>query len=89
LNGAGEGQAGHGERAPAYGSEELQRHNAAHAKAGDVVLLGSAPRVGLEALGVTAEQATLTRRQADGLWWAALDGGEWCIGSGYDWKVVA
>ena len=72
-----------------YGTKTLQAHNKKHAKAGDVVLLGYVARSGLKySAGVDAERATLTRKQADGIWWADVDGSEWCIGSGYDWKIA-
>lgn len=35
----------------------------------------------------TSDRGVLTRRQRDGIWFAAIDGREWCIGSGYDWTI--
>jgi len=73
-----------------YGTKALQRHNSSHAKPGDRVTLGEVCRAGLLSIaGIDASEATLTRRQQDGIWFADVAGSEWCIGSGYDWRLKA
>lgn len=72
-----------------YGSKALMRHNKKAAKPGDVVLLSHFSQSSLKGFGVEATQATLTRKQEDGMWFAEINGSEWCVGSGYDFRIAS